>query len=114
MKRNRKRNLANDAKRSRLYRARKLNRQRKANDVVFRERLEEFYQGRHLPARSWVLSSEFFLSGQWASLQQFFDASDIEPVPLASVGSIETGRFVVDGDSVEIIRPKYFLNLEEA
>ena len=93
------------ARRMKRYRARKLNRQRGEIESIYRERLESLYDGSGFRATDWVLGTEFFdkvrlLFG--VEFNDFSTAVRIDP-------GIETARLKLDGESVLLVRPKYFL-----
>jgi hypothetical protein len=85
------------AERQRRYTARKLLAARKSSDDIFRFWLERIHKERSLSVADFI------------SLEEFFRLSRLDPVNLDRVKSIETTRVFRNGESFEVVRPKYFL-----
>jgi hypothetical protein len=83
--------------RQRKCQARKLLVARKVSDDPCRYSLERIYRERNLNVLDFI------------SLEEFFRISGLEAVNLDRVKSLEKTRVFKNGESFEVIRPKYFL-----
>jgi hypothetical protein len=83
--------------RQRKCQARKLLVPRKVSDDPCRYSLERIYRERNLNVLDFI------------SLNDFFQLSGLESVSLDGVKSIEKARAFRNGESFEVVRPKYFL-----
>jgi hypothetical protein len=94
--------------RSRRFRQRKLNRQRAANEIFYRNLLQTFYETRGVQQSDWATVDEFFegsispLISREAFIGSLPHLSDV----------LETSGVYVRGERIEVIRPRYFLKEE--
>jgi hypothetical protein len=105
MKRKRKRNLADDARRARLYRRRKKEQLRRATDMLVRALLQRFYSANGLLPSDWVDVRLFARS----SFALGLDEADFFMIETLPTDAIEHAIARTDEGTIKLIRPTYFL-----
>lgn len=91
--------------RSRRFRQRKLNRERAANEIFYRNLLQTFYETRDIQQSDWATVDEFFSD----AVAPFIDKQAFVGGLRYLGDAIETTAAHVQGKRIELIRPKYFL-----
>jgi len=91
--------------RSRKFRVRRLNQQRAANEIFYRNLLQRFYEARSLEQSNWVTVDEFFTE----SLAPLIDKPAFVGGLKHLTNTIEVGTVLNNGESIQIVRPRYFL-----
>jgi len=87
------------------FRARRLNQQRAANEIFYRNLLQRFYEARGLQNSDWTSLDEFYEESLAPLISREAFVGGLRHLGAA----IETGRAALNGESIQIVRPKYFL-----